>query len=227
MNARLPATCRAAIVGCLCLLGLGVLSVAATEPLPALPSTWPQAYSVQRDKAADCLTLGTPYYTVQHDLKRGGAISSIRLTHGKVSNLLVQPFETRVQDAAGNSYSDLAEPSPRVKIRHDGLNEVVTVQSELRDDQGRKSGVRVKTVYEYRWGYVRIHKELAFRAKDFRARDICPVSAILAPSLSAYGYRDGVTEAEGAPPFSFGSCHWGRLGGKGTSAWLRLMCHIM
>ena len=46
---------------------------------PLLPSAWPQAYSVQRNQAAGLLTLSTPYYTVQHDMKRGGAISSIRL----------------------------------------------------------------------------------------------------------------------------------------------------
>jgi len=164
------------------------------------------------------LTLSTPYYTVQHDLKHGGAISSIRLTHGQASNLLVLPFETRVQDAAGALYSDLAEPAPRVTTRHDGLNEFVTVESNLRDAQGKRSGVRVKTVYEYRWGYVKIHKELNFRRKDFQAKEICPVSAVLAPSLSAYGYRDGLTEQEGAPAFSFGSCHWGKLKAGGAPA---------
>jgi hypothetical protein len=200
------------------LLLLSALALTATESTQVLPSTWPQAYLVQRNKAAGLLTLSTPYYTVQHDLKQGGAISSIRLTHGKASNLLVLPFETRVQDAAGNPYSDLAEHAPRVTIRSDGFNEFVTVESALRDPQGKPSGVRVKTVYEYRWGYVKIHKELTFRSKDFRVRDISPVSTVLAPSLSAYGYRDGLTEQEGAPAFSFGSCHWGKLNADGAPA---------
>jgi hypothetical protein len=190
------------------LLLLSVLPLAAVESPPVLPSTWPQPYSVRRNKADGLLTLSTPYYTVQHDLKQGGAISSIRLTHGKATNLLVRPFETRVQDAAGSIHSDLAEPAPRVTIRQEGLNALVTVESALRDAQGKRSGVRVKTVYEYRWGYVKIHKELIFRGKDFRAKDISPVTTVLAPSLSAYGYRDGLTEREGAPAFSFGSCHW-------------------
>ena len=184
----------------------------------ALPSHWPQAYSVRRDQAAGLLILSTPYYTVQHDLKRGGAISSIRLTHGTATNLLVRPFETRIQDAAGKVYSDLADPRPHVTFRHKGLNELVTVESELRDAQGNKGGVRVKAVYQYRWGYVKIHKELAFHGKDFRAQEVSPVSAALAPSLCAYGYRDGLTEAEGAPAFSFGSCHWGKLDAARASA---------
>jgi hypothetical protein len=37
------------------------------------------------------------------------------------------------------------------------------------------------------------------------------VATVLAPSLSDYGYREGITEQEGAPPFSFGSCRWGKL----------------
>jgi len=162
--------------------------------------------------------LSTPYYTVQHDLKQGGAISSIRLTHGKASNLLVRPFETRVRDAAGKLYSDLADPAPRVTTRQDGLNELATVESGLRDAQGKPSGVRVKTAYQYRWGYVKIHKELTFPGQTFRATDICPVSTVVAPSLSAYGYRDGLTEEEGAPAFSFGSCHWGKLTTEGAPA---------
>lgn len=200
------------------LLLLSVLPLAAAESPQVLPSTWPQPYSVQRNKAAGLLTLSTPYYTMQHDLKQGGAISSIRLTHGKATNLLVRPFETRVQDAAGIIHSDLAEPAPRVTIRQDGLNELVTVESALRDAQGKRSGVRVKTVYEYRWGYVKIHKELIFPGKGFRTKDISPVSTVLAPSLSDYGYRDGLTEQGGAPAFPFGSCHWGKLNAQGATA---------
>jgi hypothetical protein len=191
---------------------------AAKESPQVLPSTWPQAYSVDRNKAAGLLTLNTPYYTVQHDLKRGGAISSIRLTHGKASNLLVRPFETHVQDTAGNLYSDLADPAARITARRDGLNEFVTVESSLRDAQGKLSDIRVKTVYEYRWGYMKIHKELTFRARNFQVKEVCPVSAVLAPSLSAYGYRDGLTEQEGAPAFGFGSCHWGKLNVEGAPA---------
>lgn len=182
-----------------------------------MPSTWPQGYFVQRDKAAGLLTLSTPYYAVQQDLKRGGAICSIRLTHGRAANLLVQPFETRVQDAAGMSYSDLADHAPRVKTRSDGLNQLVTVESELQDAHGGKSGIRVKTVCEYRWGYVKIHKELTFRDKKFLAREIRPVSTVLADSLTDFGYRDGRTEEEGAPAFSFGSCHWGKLSSSGSA----------
>jgi len=199
------------------LLLLSVRFSAGAEPPRSLPSTWPQAYSVQRNNGDGTLALSVPYYTIQHDLRKGGAISSIRLTHGRASNLLVQPVETRVEDAAGNFYSDLADRAPRVTARKDGLNEIVTVESELRDARNNPSGVRVKTIYAYRWGYVKIHKELAF-GRNFRALDICPVSTVLAPALSSFGYRDGLTEEDGAPAFSFGSCHWGRVSAGGSPA---------
>ena len=193
------------------MLLLSALSLAAAEPMQAPSSTWPQAYSVQRNRASGVLTLSTPYYTVRHDLKKGGVLSTIQLAHGSVSNLLLQPFETRIQDSEGRFYSDVLDPAPRVSTRQDGLNEWVTVESRLRDGKGQQSGIRLKTVYEYRWGYVKIHKELTFGDRNLRVKDICPVSTVMAPSLSAYGYRDGLTEQEGAPAFSFGSCHWGTL----------------
>jgi len=199
-------------------LFLCALRSSASESPETLPSTWPRAYLLQRDRAAGTLTLSTPFYTVGHDLKKGGAISSIRLTHGQASNLLVRPIETRVQDIAGNHYSDLVRPASRVSTRKKGLNSIVSVEAKLVDEQGKDSGIRVITVYEYRWGYVKIHRELSFPSKGLRAQDICPVATILSGSLSAYGYRDGLTEHEGAPPFSFGSCHWGSVKANGEPA---------
>ena len=80
----------------------------------------------------------------------------------------------------------------------------MTVECALKDQDGRASGFRVKTTLEYRWGYVKIRKEFLAPA-GARVREVCPLSTVLAPSLSDYGYREGITEEEKAPPFSFGS----------------------
>ena len=53
-------------------------------------------YSFSYD-AAGKLILSTPYYLIQHDLRRGGAIEKISLTHGKVPNLLLQPMESTIR----------------------------------------------------------------------------------------------------------------------------------
>ncbi|MCL5097633.1 MAG: DUF6259 domain-containing protein [Candidatus Omnitrophica bacterium] len=105
----------------------------------------------------------------------------------------------------------MLDSAPAITHRRIGLNELVTVECALVDAQGRPSDLRVKTTFEYRWGYVKIHKEFRFPSDGFRVRELCPFSTVLAPSLSKYGYREGITEDEGAPPFSFGSNRWGKL----------------
>jgi hypothetical protein len=181
------------------------------QPGPRPGSTWPQAYSVVRDEAAGVLALSTPYYTVEHDLRKGGAIARIALEHGKTSNLLGLPIQTHIEDEHGKTYVDLRDSTAKVTHRREGLSEIVTVDCELVDREGRASGLRVKSTYTYRWGYAKVHKEFRIPASGMRVRELCPFATVLAPSLADYGYRQGLTEAEGAPPFSFGSNRWGKL----------------
>jgi hypothetical protein len=196
----------------LCVLAflIGAAESAAEPSAAKLPRTWPQAYSVQRDEASGILALHTAYYTVEQDLKKGGTIARITLTHGKAANLLACPLATRVRDENGTVLTDLTDSSPTVTHRREGLNEIVTVECALKDQAGRASGFRVKTTFQYRWGYIKIHKEL-FAASGVRVREVCPLSTVLTPNLSDYGYREGITEEEKAPPFSFGSNRLGKL----------------
>ncbi len=200
-------------LGGLCRLALLASAIAGTaaEPASKSDSTWPQPYAVQRDAAAGILTFRTPYYSFEHDLRKGGAITRIALQHGKAANLLVRPIETRVRDEGGAVFSDLKDSAPKVTHRQAGLNELVTVECTLADAQGRPSALRLKTTFEYRWGYVRVHKEFLFPAGGFSVRELCPFSTALVASLSDYGYREGLSEADGASPFSFGSNRWGKL----------------
>jgi len=176
-----------------------------------LSSTWPQPYSVQRDVRADRLTLATPYYTVQHDLKRGGAITTIRLTHGRASNLLAGPITTQIRAEDGTFYTDVRDTKASVSHRRHGLTEVVTIEARLVADTGEAADIRVRTVLEYRWGHIKVHREYLVQDGSRRVQEVCPFSTLLAPSLSDYGYREGTTEQEGAAPFAFGSNRWGKL----------------
>lgn len=195
----------------LCLLTTIPFPVLAALPSASTNSAWPQEYTVQRDDAAGRLTLSTPYYTVQHDLKRGGAIASIRLTHGRATNLLVQPLAARIQDEAGAAFTDLYDSQPQVSHDRGGAKEIVTVECRLKDEQGREANVSVRTVFEYRWGYVKVRREFRGASDAVHVREVCPMSTVLTPSLSEYGYREGLTEDEGAAPFAFGSNRWGKL----------------
>ena len=60
------------------LIGLSFVTIlvsaagtSADELGPQTPRTWPQAYSVERNEAAGILTLRTPYYVIEQDLKQG------------------------------------------------------------------------------------------------------------------------------------------------------------
>ncbi len=193
------------------LVGTSTTQFEAAASEPRLASVWPQDYAVQRDEGTSTLVLSTPYYTVSHDLRRGGVISRIALTHGKAPNLLRAPIETRIRDENGVPLSDLHDAAARVSHRREGATERVSVEGFLGDAQGRASNVRVRTVYEYRWGYIKVRKELSVPEDSMRARELTPFLTVLASNLSEYGYREGMTEEEGTPPFSFGSNRWGKL----------------
>lgn len=202
------------------LAGLGSAGLTAAVVLlpPVLmgrtPSAWPQAYEVRRDEAAGRLALRTAYYTVEHDLRRGGAIARIQLTHGRAPNLLIEPVGLLVRDAAGKVWTDLNDTRARLSQRHEAGAEWVVVEARLVDDQGRPSPWSVKTSYEYRWGYLKVRRELVGPAGGLPVREVCPFSAVLAPSLTHYGYRPGVTEQDGGPAFDFGSNRWGKMDAK-------------
>ena len=87
------------------------LSQALAQSGQSLPGCWPQEYSVQQDDRTGMLTLSTPYYAVQHNLKKGGAISKIRYIHGKVDNLLVYPIKTSIQTEDGTTFDDVGNPA--------------------------------------------------------------------------------------------------------------------
>jgi len=217
-----PPGCRRGLpgwagIGFVLLFGSVRPSVAG-ESEGSAAGVWPQQYTVQKDESVGRLRLSTPYYTVVHDLQQGGAISAIRLTHGRATNLLVQPLATRIQNENGTSFTDLPDTRAGVTHHREGLTERVIVEARLMDDQGNASDVKLRTTFVYHWGYIKIRKEFLGPPAGARVREVCPVTVVLAPSLSDYGYREGTTEAEGAPAFSFGSNRWGKLrpGNSGT-----------
>lgn len=188
---------------------------------------WPRDYQVARDEAAGKLTLSTPYYRFVHDLRKGGVIESIRLTHGRAANLLVRPVETRVRllvpeqananrplrPGARDVLSDINDPSPKISLGKDGRWDTVTVEARLLGADGADSGISVRTAYRYRWGYVRVHKELVF-AKAAKVLSASVLAATFDPSLSDYGWRPAVSEEMGNGPHAWQNGQireWGKL----------------
>ncbi len=203
-----------------------ITALAACATAQTQPRGWqPQAARVRQDDSS--LIVSTPYYTFEHDLKRGGALARIALTHGRSKNLLVAPLQTTVRlagkravDAAaqqgrvtGDVYSDINDRSPRVSRAREGSSEVVTVEATLTGPGGNSSGVRARTTYRYRWGYVRVRKELIF-SNPADVVNLAVISALFHPSLSDYGYRPGAVEEMGNNPFAWTNGQiraWGKM----------------
>jgi len=171
-------------------------------------SYWPGEYAVNRN--GKTITLSTDYYTIEHNLKKGGAISRITLTHGKAGNLLAEPVKTSVQNAAGDVFDNLNNAKAVVSHHKDGKTEVITVKCPLTDKNGHTSGIKTKTIYEYHWGYIKIHKEFYFPSQSVKIKSLSVLSAVFDKNLSDFGYRKGLTEEDGQEPFAFGICHWGK-----------------
>jgi hypothetical protein len=204
------AFCCRVLVITLCLMA--PLSHAIAQAGQNPPGCWPQEYSVQRDDVSGTLTLSTPYYAVQQNLRKGGAITRIEYTYGKVDNLLVLPIRTSVRNEADIVFDDLNASAAHVSCTETGKTRIVNIESTLADKDSHDSGIKVKTTYEYQWGYIKIHKEFHFPAAAIKIKNLSVLSTVFDASLSDYGYRQGITEQEGAAPFDFGICHWKRIG---------------
>jgi hypothetical protein len=194
---------------------------------PSAPKgNWPQEYSVQRNEAAGQLVLSTPYYSVTHDLRRGGAIAQIRYTHGTVSNLLLEPLEASVELAANKApnhfpkqeeppapttLSDLRDSSPLVTVTKSGKRQTVTVEASLRAPQAPEPEVRTRTTYEYRWGFIKIHKEFIFPAEGIRTAGLTVLSTVFHPTLTHHGHRPNVFENSDVEPFGIEKVRWGKF----------------
>lgn len=206
-------------------LGLVAVSLMAQQPRP----WWPQDYTVERDDAEGRLVLSTPYYTIEHDLNRGGVVSKIHLTHGRAENLLVTPMAASIKllgtERGGSqwrrrsppvrdTYADVNDAAPVVSHRRLEETEVVTVESRLLGEDGKESGFRLKTTYRYRWGYVKIRREFVPPTEPQKVRSMTVLSTTLHPSLADYGYRPAVGEEMGSNPHSWSNGQirrWGKM----------------
>jgi len=196
------------------------------KPTRAPKGNWPREYTVHRDDAAGRLVLSTPYYSITHDLKRGGAIAEIRCTHGAVANLLLEPLAASVQLAAAKApqhftlaeggppatvLSDLYDSSPSVSVTKQGKGQVVGVEAALRSPRAPDLGIKTLTTYDYRWGYIKIHKEFHFPAEGVRTSGLTVLSTVLHPSLTHHGHRPAVFEYSDVDPFGIEKVRWGRI----------------
>jgi hypothetical protein len=233
----LKATAQAS-VGLAALGGIGMVELprrAAADPLPAQSAAgpqrgpkanWPQEYTVRKNEENGQLVLSTPYYSVYHDLKKGGAITQISYVHGSAPNLLLEPIASSIELAAKKlphhitkreppqspgTFSDLHDSSPSVAVTKAGKFQTVTIEATLRLPEGHDVGVRTKTTYHYRWGYIKIHKEFIFPNERVNTAALTVFSTLFHPSLTNYAHRPGAFDNASMDPFSIEALQWGQL----------------
>ena len=194
----------------LVMISLCISSLAAQEA--NAPGCWPQEYAVRKDETTGRLILSTPFYTVEHDLKAGGAIARIHYIHGRADNLLAKPVAARIRFKDENRavLEDIQSSQAEVTWSKSGLYPTVEVTCPLVDETGRESGITLRTTYNYRWGYIKVRRTFIFR-NPMEIKELTVLSSVFHPSLADYGYREGIAAQESDDPFAFGVCRWGKI----------------
>ena len=169
---------------------------------------WPQEYKVKSDREKNILSLSTPFYQIEQNFIRGGNISRIAYTYGKAENLLMEPVGVRIVAADGKEeFSDMSDSPAEITYENSGKTVRVTTNCNLRNKSGKLSDISLKTIYEYRWGYIKIRKELYF-PDSLMIKTLILTNLRLSPDLSDYGYRPGITEQANTLPFGFNVIKW-------------------
>ncbi len=185
-------------------------------PGSTLYGTWPESWALTRAEEAGFLRLATSLYEVEHDLRRGGAIRSIRCLGASGRNLLLAPLLCEVALAGvGQPFSTAHQAAASIDAeegaRDGARGPVVRVEGALCDPAGHECGVSFRFLYAYHWGAVRVRQVLRFPSGGLRVRRLTVLQVLLRPELGAFGVRPGATAEASPDPAAFGVCQWGRL----------------
>jgi hypothetical protein len=190
----------------------------------SLPGWWPQSYTLERDESQGKVIVSTRYYTIEHDLRKGGTLTRIGHTYGTAENIFLRPLVASVQlrrfETSGEAseeqmrkevFTDVADSSASVSTAKTGKWEMVTAKCRLLNHDGEDSGIVTSTSYTYRWGYIKIHKEFQFPPQGLKIRRLSVLSTVLNPSFTHYGYKPNVVEDFSPEILENGSCFWGKI----------------
>lgn len=131
--------------------------------------------------------ISCPFWRLEFNRHRGGALDAIVFPHGSGRNLLVAPFRTYV-----DGWADIYESQPQVsgRVENGGALVLLDVAGELCDAGGNRSGIQ----YHHHWRIteraVRVVSTLHF-VKEIAVRTVGIGSVALAPRLNEFGVRHG------------------------------------
>ena len=148
---------------------------------------------LQLHRDGDSLTLSSPFWKVRHDLKQGGCVSCVTITHGSAKNLLKAPIAAAVD---GRFFECLeTEPDCRVRRLTDSI--LVEFGGVMQSVGGSASPIRYEHSYLYTLYSIRNELRIIPRA-TFRARIVTACAVELDPSLDEYAW--GSTDYEKRKP---------------------------
>ncbi len=149
----------------------------------------------------------TQYWSVRHDLARGGLIDEIRVLNGTGANLVAGPG-----GAVVDSWREAMENRPRVRIGAEAGRRVIEFGGSLRDNNGSKGPIRF--LHRYLYSEYSIRNELTLWSdRGIRARKLtaCWFSVCNRLDEYAWGSADFV---KFKPPIydTFGPVHFDQSG---------------
>jgi len=174
----------------------------------------------------------TRFYEVEHDLSKGGAISSVVFPNGSGENLLIATMASEVVLSEGETYGDLYETTPKCRVERKGANVSVTMEGRLclkpsadNNAQIKPSEVRLRyrTTYLYRWGHIRVRRQFLFPDEGVPVSQLLVHEWKLRPDIGHYGIRPG-TPAKDVT--DCGECQWGRLRPGGAFDYPYRSCYV-
>ena len=134
------------------------------------------------------LFVTSPYWQVTHDLRAGGTVSSIRISHASNRNLL-----RKAVSACVDNWHESAETSPAVKVKRSKNHLLIEFSGRLTNQTGKPGPIRY--VHRYLYSLYSIQNELTLLPlRKLSVRSIITSSYLLDRSLNEYSW--GSTDYE-------------------------------
>ena len=122
------------------------------------------------------------FWSVRHDLAKGGLMDEIRVFHGTGGNLLAGPA-----GAVVDSWQEAMENQPRVRIGAEQGRSVIEIRGVLRDSDGAKGPVNF--LHRYLYSEYSIRNELTLWSDHgFRARKLTACGFTMCNCLDEYAW---------------------------------------
>jgi len=121
---------------------------------------------ISMHKEGDFLVVESEFWSVRHDLQRGGLPGEMRVFHGTDTNLL-----NRAAGAGIDAFHEEFEGRPGLATRRHGDRQIVEFSGHLCDARGKRSSIRFVHRYIYSDYAIRNELQLA-SSRDIKARKL-------------------------------------------------------